>query len=59
MTAVSLVIGTSPTQTAVSHVTATPRVHSVRSVSLRAGNVNVNRGLVASDVTHAAAACTV
>ncbi|TMS13118.1 Usherin [Larimichthys crocea] len=41
VTAVSLVIGICPTQTAASHVTATPWVPSAHSVSLRGGNEHV------------------
>lgn len=44
MTAVSLVIGTCPTQTAASHATVTPWVPSARSVSLRGGSVSVSPG---------------
>lgn len=44
VTAVSLVIGICPTQTAASHVTATPWVPSAHSVSLRGGNVSVSLG---------------
>ncbi len=51
MTAVSLVIGTCPTQTAASHVTATPWVHSARSASQRGDSVSVSPGWGGSVVT--------
>ena len=54
MTAVSLVIGTCPTQMAASHVTVTPWVPSARFVSLRGGSVSVNLGWVDGAVTSVA-----
>lgn len=55
MTVVSLGIGTCPTQTAVSHVTATLSVPSARSVSLKGGSVSVSQEWGGSAVTHVAA----
>lgn len=51
MTAVSLVIGTCPTQTAASRVTVTPWVPSAHFVSLRGAIVNVSQGWGVGAVT--------
>lgn len=51
VTAVSLVIGTCPIQTAAPHVTVTPWVPSARSVSLRGVSVSVSLGWGDSAVT--------
>lgn len=59
MTAVILVIGTFPTQTAACHVTVTLWVPSVHSVNLRGASVSANLESVACDVTHAVEACLV
>jgi len=59
VTAASLVIGTFPTQKAASHVTVTPWVPSVHSVSLRGGSASVSQVWGVNDVIHAAVACMV
>lgn len=59
MTAVSLVIGTFPTQMTASHVTVTPWVPSAHFVNLRGASVCVYLGWGADSVTLVAAACMV
>lgn len=59
MTAVSLVIGTFPTQMTASPVTVTPWVPSAHFVSLRGASVSVYPGWGANSVTLVAVACMV
>lgn len=54
MTAVSLAIGTCPTQMVVSHATVTHWVPSAHFVSLRGGSVSVSPGWVDGAVTFVA-----